>query len=55
MLGGVLIGLIQGLNDSGLGLFLGQKWSQTVVFTILILMMVFRPEGIFGTAQQEKV
>ncbi len=32
VLGGVLIGLIQGFND-GLPYGLGQKWSQTVVFT----------------------
>ena len=36
VLGGVLIGLIQGLND-GARYGLGQQWSQTVVFTILIL------------------
>ena len=54
VIGGVLIGIIQGLNDGGLGVP-GQKWSQTVVFTILILVMVFRPGGIFGKHQQEKV
>ncbi|HYO18117.1 MAG TPA: branched-chain amino acid ABC transporter permease, partial [Dermatophilaceae bacterium] len=42
VLGGFLIGIIQGLND-GLPYGFGQKWSQTVVFTILILVMVFRP------------
>ena len=53
VLGGVLIGLIQGLND-GLPR-LGQNWSQTVVFTILILLMVFKPEGILGRPTTEKV
>src|SRR5690349_16134173 len=52
VLGGFLIGLIIALNDS---LWLGQKWSQTVVFTILIVLMVFKPEGILGTATTEKV
>jgi branched-chain amino acid transport system permease protein len=52
VLGGFLIGLIQNLNDS---LWLGQKWSQTVVFTILIVLMVFKPEGILGTPTTEKV
>ena len=33
----------------------GQKWSQTVVFTILILVMVFRPTGILGQPTVEKV
>lgn len=55
VLGGVLIGLIQALNDSALGLFPGQKWTQTVLFGILILMIIFRPGGIFGQHQQEKV
>ena len=54
VLGGVLIGLIQGFND-GLPYGLGQKWSQTVVFTILILLMVFKPEGILGKPTIEKV
>jgi len=49
-----LIGIIQGLND-GLPIGLGQKWSQTVVFTILILIMVFKPAGLLGKATTEKV
>ncbi len=53
VLGGVLIGLIQGIND-GLPL-LGQRWSQSVVFTVLILLMVFKPEGILGRPTTEKV
>jgi len=55
VIGGVLIGVIQALNDSGLGFFPGQKWTQTVLFGILILMIIFRPGGIFGKHQQEKV
>ena len=54
VIGGVLIGVIQGLNDGAPGFF-GQGWTQTVMFTILILMVIFRPSGIFGKAQQEKV
>lgn len=54
VLGGVLIGLIQGLND-GLSIGLGQRWSQTVVFTILIMLMVFKPAGLLGKQTTEKV
>jgi branched-chain amino acid transport system permease protein len=54
VLGGFLIGIVQSVNDSGLLPF-GQKWSQTVVFTILILLMVFKPEGILGKPTTEKV
>jgi branched-chain amino acid transport system permease protein len=52
VLGGFLIGIIQGINDS---MGFGQHWSQTVVFTILILVMVFKPEGILGSPTTEKV
>lgn len=54
VLGGVLIGLIQGLND-GLTVGPGQRWSQSVVFIILILLMVYRPAGLLGKATTEKV
>jgi branched-chain amino acid transport system permease protein len=53
VLGGLIIGLIQGLND-GLPL-LGQLWSQSVVFTVLIMLMVFKPEGLLGKPTTEKV
>ncbi|HYO17767.1 MAG TPA: branched-chain amino acid ABC transporter permease [Dermatophilaceae bacterium] len=54
VLGGLLIGLVQSLND-GAPYGLGQKWSQTTVFTILILVMVFKPEGLLGKPTIEKV
>jgi branched-chain amino acid transport system permease protein len=52
VLGGFIIGLLQSLND---GLGLGQQWSMTVVFAVLILLMVFKPEGILGSPTTEKV
>jgi branched-chain amino acid transport system permease protein len=52
VLGGFLIGIAQNINDS---LILGQKWSQTVGFGILIVLMVFKPEGILGKPTTEKV
>lgn len=52
VLGGFLIGIIQGLNDS---LGFKQDWSQTVVFTILIMLLVFKPEGLLGKPTTEKV
>lgn len=54
VLGALLIGLVQGLND-GLPIGLGQQWSQTVVFSILILLMAFRPTGLLGKTVTEKV
>ena len=54
VLGATLIGLIQGWND-GLPIGLGQQWSQTVVFSILILIMVLKPTGLLGKKVVEKV
>ena len=54
VVGGMLIGIIQAFND-GFPHGFGQDWSQTVVFTILILVLVFKPEGLFGTRTTEKV
>ena len=54
VVGGMIIGIIQALND-GAPHGLSQKWTQTVMFTILILMVIFRPSGLFGSHSQEKV
>jgi len=54
VLGGFLIGQIQALND-GLPHGFGQGWSQSVVFAVLILVMVFRPQGILGERATDKV
>ena len=42
--GGLIIGVVQSISDDQYG----QQWTEAVVFTILILIMVFRPEGLFG-------
>jgi branched-chain amino acid transport system permease protein len=52
VLGGFILGILTSIND---GMLLGQQWSMTVVFTVLILLMVFKPEGILGTRTTEKV
>jgi branched-chain amino acid transport system permease protein len=54
VLGAFLIGLIQALNE-GLPHAPGAEWSQSVVFSILILILVFKPEGLLGEQTQEKV
>ena len=54
VVGGLAIGLVQALNEGG-AYGLGSNWSQSVVFLILIVLMVFKPEGIFGRPTTEKV
>ncbi|MET3805133.1 branched-chain amino acid transport system permease protein [Nakamurella sp. UYEF19] len=54
VVGGLLIGIVQAINEGGAH-GLGQQWSQSVIFIILIVFMVFKPEGIFGKRTTEKV
>lgn len=55
VIGGLIIGVIQAVSDSGdfLGLKLGPQWTPAVVFAILILVLVFRPQGLFGEETRE--
>jgi branched-chain amino acid transport system permease protein len=49
----VLIGLLQGWNE-GLGWHSpGSDWTQSIVFAILILILVFRPAGLLGEQTPE--
>jgi len=51
--GGMVIGLIQAFNE---GLTIGApgpQWTQSIVFSILILILVFRPEGLLGERTPE--
>jgi branched-chain amino acid transport system permease protein len=54
VIGGVLIGVIEGLNN-GAPHGLGGAWGNTVIFSILILLMVFKPEGLLGRPTVEMV
>src|SRR4051794_24539835 len=47
--GGLIIGVIQSISDT----HFGQVWTPAVVFAILILVMVFRPQGLFGEETRE--
>ena len=49
VVGGLIIGVIQAVSDT----HFGQVWTPAVVFAILILVMVFRPQGLFGEETRE--
>ncbi len=58
VIGGILIGVIWAMSDGFLGLYVdgwGSQWTNTVIFSILVLVLVFRPAGIFGDSTTEKV
>jgi branched-chain amino acid transport system permease protein len=43
-LGGLLIGFLSAWSDQ----YISARWTNAVVFTILILVLVFRPHGLLG-------
>jgi branched-chain amino acid transport system permease protein len=53
VLGAVLIGLIQAWNEGLNWHAPGSQWTQSIVFSILILILVFRPEGLLGERTPE--
>jgi len=50
MLGGLIIGLIESLG----GQFLAVRWTDVIIFSILVLVLVFRPTGLLGRAAPTK-
>jgi branched-chain amino acid transport system permease protein len=55
VLGALLIGLVQAYNNSLTWHSPGSDWTQSIVFAILILILVFRPEGLLGERTPEGV
>jgi branched-chain amino acid transport system permease protein len=53
VLGALLIGLIQAFNEGLTWHAPGSDWTQSIVFSILILILVFRPEGLLGERTPE--
>src|SRR5262245_9196335 len=50
VVGGLFIGLTQSLG----GQLLGVKWTDVIIFSILIVIMVFRPSGLLGARLPQK-
>jgi branched-chain amino acid transport system permease protein len=51
VLGGLLIGLIRAMSDQ----YIATQWTNVMVFSILIVVLVFKPSGLLGRTQREKV
>jgi branched-chain amino acid transport system permease protein len=49
VLGGLIIGCIQQISDNRIG----SAWTPAVVFAYLVLIMVFRPQGLLGEETRE--
>jgi branched-chain amino acid transport system permease protein len=44
MVGGIIIGLIEAMA----GQYVGAKWADVIIFSILVLVLVLRPAGLLG-------
>jgi branched-chain amino acid transport system permease protein len=51
MLGGFVIGLVEALTTQ----FISDQWANVVVFSVLVLVLIFRPSGLLGEALPNKV
>jgi len=49
VLGGLIIGVIQQISDNRIG----NQWTPAVIFAYLVLIMVFRPQGLIGEETRE--
>jgi len=49
VLGGLIIGCVQQISDNRFG----GSWTPAVVFSYLVLIMVFRPQGLLGEQTRE--
>src|SRR5579862_7398227 len=53
VLGAMLIGFIQAYNEGLIHYGPGSDYTESIVFSILILILVFRPEGLLGERTPE--
>jgi len=50
-LGGLFIGFLSAWSDQ----YISARWTNAIVFSILILVLVFRPQGLLGARSADKV
>jgi branched-chain amino acid transport system permease protein len=50
MLGGVIIGLVEAMG----GQLISASWADVIIFSILVLVLVFRPAGLLGRVAPNK-
>ncbi len=54
-IGPVIGGLIIGIMDNLVGYYISTNWQTVIVYGILILILIFKPYGLFGSRPQKKV
>lgn len=51
LVGSVVGGLILGVAESLTAYYFGAEWAPTIAFILLILILIVKPEGLFGTKE----
>ena len=46
--GAIIGGLLYGIAEQSAVIFLGGIWRNAIAFTVLIIVLIFRPKGLFG-------
>lgn len=51
VVGGLIIGMLRAISDQ----YIAAQWTNTILFSLLIAVLIFRPSGLFGSNAREKV
>jgi branched-chain amino acid transport system permease protein len=51
MIGGIILGVVETFSKA----YISTELSDAIVFTILIIMLIFKPSGLLGKNRTEKV
>ena len=51
MVGGYVLGIVESYTKG----YISSTWANPIVFGVLVLILIFRPNGLFGKNQKEKV
>jgi branched-chain amino acid transport system permease protein len=55
ILGAAVGGVVLGLAETFVVYYVSSNYRDAIAFALLILLLLFRPAGLFGTMRQEKV
>jgi branched-chain amino acid transport system permease protein len=51
IVGALVGGLLIGLGQAAIGVYLGGNWQDVVAYAVLLVVLLVRPQGIFGDAR----
>ena len=55
LVGAVIGGLLMGVFEQMLGGYIGTKFQDIAGFTVIIMVLLFRPSGLFGSKELNRV